>query len=229
MHKFTYILLVFVLFSCGTTQNTTEEVKEASQSLIKVDTMSYALGIMQAQDLQQKGFEDVDYKSYAAAVESVMNGKETIVSPDAAREMIKGYLQEQKMMSEKVNMEKGKAFLAENAKREGVKVTESGLQYEVLTVGDGEIPKATSKVTTHYTGTLIDGTVFDSSVERGEPISFPVGGVIRGWQEALQLMPKGSKWRLYIPQDLAYGSRGAGNVIPPYATLIFDIELIEVE
>ncbi len=123
----------------------------------------------------------------------------------------------------------GKTFLAENAKKTGVVVLPSGLQYKIVKAGTGAIPKATDTVTTHYTGTLIDGTVFDSSVQRGQPASFPVNGVIKGWQEALQLMPVGSKWQLYIPSDLAYGSRGAGGVIGPNSTLVFDIELISID
>lgn len=122
----------------------------------------------------------------------------------------------------------GEAFLAENAKKAGITVTASGLQYEVITQGTGAIPTATSKVKTHYHGTLIDGTVFDSSVKRGQPIDFPVNGVIAGWTEALQLMPVGSKWRLYVPHNLAYGERGAGASIAPFSTLIFDVELIDI-
>ena len=123
----------------------------------------------------------------------------------------------------------GDAFLAQNAVRAGVKVLPSGLQYEVLVDGMGEIPKSTDKVKVHYTGTLLDGTVFDSSVQRGEPATFPVTGVIKGWVEALQLMKTGSKWKLFIPQNLAYGDRGAGGQIGPYATLIFEVELLGIE
>lgn len=122
----------------------------------------------------------------------------------------------------------GKAFLAEQAKKEGVKVTDSGLQYEVLTEGTGAVPTADSKVRVHYTGTLPDGTVFDSSVTRGQPAEFPVKGVIPGWVEALTMMPVGSKWKLNIPQELAYGERGAGQVIPPYSPLVFEVELLDI-
>ena len=124
---------------------------------------------------------------------------------------------------------KGTEFLKENSKKEGVIVTDSGLQYEIITKGTGALPKATDKVKTHYHGTLTNGTVFDSSVDRGEPISFPVNGVIKGWQEALQLMPVGSKWRLVVPYELAYGERGAGASIAPFSTLIFEVELIGIE
>ena len=124
--------------------------------------------------------------------------------------------------------EAGKTYLAENAKKEGVTTTESGLQYEVINSGKGAKPAPSDQVTVHYHGTLLDGTVFDSSVDRGEPASFPVGGVIKGWTEALQLMSVGSKWKLYVPYDLAYGERGAGAQIGPYSTLIFEVELISI-
>ena len=122
----------------------------------------------------------------------------------------------------------GEAFLAENAQREEVTVTESGMQYEVITAGDGERPSASSTVRTHYHGTLVDGTVFDSSYDRGQPAEFPVNGVIAGWTEALQMMPVGSKWRLYLPYSLAYGEAGAGGAIGPYAALVFDVELLDI-
>ena len=122
----------------------------------------------------------------------------------------------------------GEAFLAENSQRDEVTVTESGMQYEVITVGDGERPSASSTVRTHYHGTLVDGTVFDSSYDRGQPAEFPVDGVIAGWTEALQMMPVGSKWRLYLPYTLAYGEKGAGGSIGPYAALVFDVELLDI-
>jgi FKBP-type peptidyl-prolyl cis-trans isomerase FklB len=125
-------------------------------------------------------------------------------------------------------VEAGTKFLAENAKNEAVVSLESGLQYEIVTEGNGAIPKDTDSVKCHYHGTLIDGTVFDSSVSRGEPAVFPVNGVIKGWVEALQLMPLGSKWKLYVPSDLAYGAQGAGNLIGPHTTLIFEVELLEI-
>ncbi|OOF83130.1 peptidylprolyl isomerase [Rodentibacter ratti] len=128
----------------------------------------------------------------------------------------------------KVIEEEGKAFLAENAKKAGVTVTDSGLQYEIITEGTGAKPSATDKVRVHYTGTLPNGTVFDSSVSRGQPAEFPVNGVIRGWVEALQMMPVGSKWKLTIPHELAYGERGAGASIPPFSTLVFEVELLDI-
>ena len=137
-------------------------------------------------------------------------------------------MQEKQAQQAKAQSKIGEIFLAENAKKDGITVTESGLQYEIITTGTGTKPTAQSRVKTHYHGTLIDGTVFDSSVQRGEPIDFPVGGVIAGWTEALQLMPVGSKWRLYIPHNLAYGERGAGPTIAPYSALIFDVELLDI-
>jgi len=137
-------------------------------------------------------------------------------------------MQEKQEQQTKAQAKIGELFLAENAKKDGITVTDSGLQYEIITAGTGEKPTATSRVKTHYHGTLIDGTVFDSSVQRGEPIDFPVNGVIAGWTEALQLMPVGSKWRLYIPHNLAYGERGAGAGIAPFSALIFDVELLDI-
>ena len=146
----------------------------------------------------------------------------------AAFEEINAEIQKRRDSEAKELAAEGNAYLEDNAKRSEITVTESGLQYEILTAGEGEIPTAESTVRTHYHGSLINGTVFDSSVERGEPAEFPVSGVIKGWTEALQIMPVGSKWRLHIPQDLAYGERGAGASIAPYSTLIFDIELLEI-
>ena len=138
-------------------------------------------------------------------------------------------MQKQQEKAHAGNIDKGKNFLMENAKKEGVTSLASGLQYEVITEGNGPSPGPTDKVTTHYHGTLINGTVFDSSVERGQPASFAVNGVIMGWQEALQLMKVGSKWRLFVPHTLAYGERGAGGAIGPYETLIFEVELISID
>jgi FKBP-type peptidyl-prolyl cis-trans isomerase FklB len=194
-----------------------------------VDTISYGMGMMKALELQNQGMGDINIDAFISAFTAVMNGEKTQLDNGVAQKAIQQYFNEKQEEITKMNMQQGEAFLTENAKREEVTVLASGLQYEVLSEGTGTIPGPGSKVTTHYTGTLIDGTLFDSSVERGEPISFPVNGVIQGWQEALQIMPQGSKWKLYIPQELAYGARGAGNVIPPFSALIFEIELLEVQ
>jgi len=169
------------------------------------------------------------YQAFASALEDVMTGNEKL-DQQTAQNHVRTIIQKAQEEEAKRLSKEGDAFLAENANKEGIMTTESGLQYEVLTKGGGAIPVTTDKVRVHYTGRLIDGTVFDSSVERGEPIVFGVTGVIKGWQEALQLMPVGSKWKVYIPQDLGYGPRGAGGgEIPPYATLVFEMELLGIE
>ena len=181
------------------------------------------------------GIKTLNSADFAAGVASVYDGVKPEMTFDEAKRIVNEYFAklEAEMQAEaakqgEVNRKNGEAFLSENAKREGIKVTESGLQYEVLVSGKGDSPKASDNVEVHYTGKLIDGTVFDSSVERGVPASFGVTQVIPGWVEALQLMHEGDKWRLYIPSDLAYGPNGAGGVIGPNMTLIFDVELLRV-
>ena len=181
------------------------------------------------------GIKTLNSADFAAGVASVYDGVKPEMTFDEAKRIVNEYFAklEAEMQAEaakqgEVNRKNGEAFLTENAKREGIKVTESGLQYEVLESGKGDSPKAPDNVEVHYTGKLIDGTVFDSSVERGVPASFGVTQVIPGWVEALQLMHEGDKWRLYIPSDLAYGPNGAGGVIGPNMTLIFDVELLRV-
>ena len=193
-----------------------------------MDKFSYAIGMGIGQNLLSMGAQDINVEDFAKAISAVLNREATEITHQEAREIVNKYFTEleQKMNAE--NIEKGKAFLAENAKKEGVITLESGLQYEVLTEGNGKKPSATDRVKCHYEGTLIDGTLFDSSIKRGEPAVFGVNQVIKGWVEALQLMSEGSKWRLYIPSDLGYGAQGAGEMIPPHSTLIFDVELIEV-
>lgn len=181
------------------------------------------------------GIKTLNSADFAAGVASVYDGVKPEMTFDEAKRIVNEYFAklEAEMQAEaakqgEVNRKNGEAFLTENAKREGIKATESGLQYEVLESGKGDSPKASDNVEVHYTGKLIDGTVFDSSVERGVPASFGVTQVIPGWVEALQLMHEGDKWRLYIPSDLAYGPNGAGGVIGPNMTLIFDVELLRV-
>ena len=207
------------------------ENKENNQ----LDRLSYALGLSMGTNFNSSGIPTLSTKDFADGVAAVYDGAAPKMSYDEAKQVIQVFftqLQEKQnqAMAEmaKVNAEAGKKFLEENAKRDEVKVTASGLQYEVLTEGNGDIPTASDTVKVHYTGTLIDGTVFDSSVQRGEPAVFGVTQVIPGWVEALQMMNAGSKWRLYIPSDLAYGQNGAGNVIGPNATLIFEVELLEI-
>jgi len=192
---------------------------------------SYGIGRQMGDQLKNKPFSTFDTEAALAGFVDGMNGHELQVSGEdinAAFKVIQEQIQKEKDAdADKLGAE-GKQFLEENAKREEVTVTDSGLQYEVLTAGDGETPTKQSTVKTHYHGTLINGTVFDSSYDRGQPAEFPVGGVIAGWTEALQMMQVGSKWRLYVPYDLAYGERGAGGQIGPYATLIFDVELLDI-
>ncbi len=200
-----------------------------------MDKLSYALGMSMGHNFKGTGIKTLNSADFAAGVASVYDGVKPEMTFDEAKRIVNEYFAklEAEMQAEaakqgEVNRKNGEAFLSENAKREGIKVTESGLQYEVIESGKGDSPKASDNVEVHYTGKLIDGTVFDSSVERGVPASFGVTQVIPGWVEALQLMHEGDKWRLYIPSDLAYGPNGAGGVIGPNMTLIFDVELLRV-
>lgn len=198
------------------------------QSMSQIsDSLSYSLGVLVGENLKQQGFANLNATELAAAISDVYSGDGKI---DAARATQVVQAESQKQAEAKYGAVKGEgaAFLAENAKRPEIKTTASGLQYEVLVEGSGPKPASTDQVTTHYHGMLIDGTVFDSSVDRGEPATFPVNGVIKGWQEALPMMSTGSKWKVYIPYDLAYGERGAGADIPPFAALIFEIELLKI-
>ncbi|WP_321425387.1 FKBP-type peptidyl-prolyl cis-trans isomerase [uncultured Bacteroides sp.] len=193
-----------------------------------MDKFSYAIGLGIGQNLLSMGAQEINVDDFANAIKSVLNGEEPAISHAEAREIVNKYFAELEAKMNDANIEKGVTFLEENKKKENVVTLPSGLQYEVLTEGNGKLANATDQVKCHYEGTLIDGTLFDSSVKRGEPAIFGVNQVIPGWVEALQLMPEGSKWRLYIPSDLAYGARGAGEMIPPHSTLIFDVELIQV-
>ena len=189
---------------------------------------SYAIGLGIGQNLLSMGAQGINVEDFAQAIADVLNGKETAISHNEAREIVNKYFMELEAKMNAENIEKGKAFLEENAKKEGVITLPSGLQYQVITEGNGKKPSATDKVKCHYEGTLIDGTLFDSSIKRGQPAVFGVNQVIKGWVEALQLMSEGSKWRLFIPSELGYGAQQAGEMIPPHSTLIFEVELIEV-
>ena len=194
-----------------------------------MDKISYAIGLSMGQNLMGSGVTSLDYADLAAGIKDVLEKNQPQISYQEAQQVLGKFFSE---LEEKIAGEAkavGEAFLAENAKREGVKVTESGLQYEVLEATIGQKPKATDKVRVHYEGTLIDGTVFDSSYKRGESITFGLNQVIKGWTEGLQLMSIGSKYKLYLPYQLAYGERGAGANIPPYAALIFTVELLGIE
>jgi FKBP-type peptidyl-prolyl cis-trans isomerase len=226
-------MLALAFFSLSCSSNKTEPAQvDLNDPAAK---FSYALGLEIGASLKQLGAE-IDMDVFARGVEDNLKGNEPLLTPQQAAEIKQEFFKKlqaeraerNKDLAEK-NRKEGEKFLAENKKKDGVTTTASGLQYEVLTEGDGPTPKATDQVTVHYRGTLIDGTEFDSSYNRGEPVTFPVQGVIAGWTEALQLMKVGSKYRLFIPSNLAYGERGAGQVIGPNATLIFEVELLEIK
>lgn len=193
-----------------------------------MDKLSYAWGMALGQQLRAMGVSNLDKAEFDEGVHAAFDGKETKISPEEANKLIQEYLQE---LTEKKAAEiksVGEKFLAENKKKENVKETASGLQYIVDKEGTGAQPTATDEVTVHYTGKLLDGTVFDSSINRGEPATFPLNRVIPGWTEGVQLMKEGAKYTFFIPSDLAYGPQGVPNAIPPHSTLIFDVELIKV-
>ncbi|MBQ0163981.1 MAG: FKBP-type peptidyl-prolyl cis-trans isomerase [Bacteroidales bacterium] len=194
-----------------------------------MDKTSYALGMVIAHNLRGMGVETLATEDFAAAVQAVLGGQKTALTDTEAQITVQQYLQKKEEEQSKAQRAEGEKYLAENAKKEGVAVTASGLQYEILKAALGQKPVATDTVTCHYEGRLTDGTVFDSSYRRGEPASFPLQGVIAGWTEGLQLMAVGSKFRFTIPYQLGYGARGAGQSIPPYATLIFDVELLGIQ
>ena len=190
---------------------------------------SYALGMQMGANFAKQGLDTALNVDFIVAGIRDQIEKNAQLDLNATDQILNTFFTELQKGQFSQKIAEGEAFLAENGKRKEVTTTESGLQYEVLVEGNGPIPSATSTVKTNYRGTLLDGTVFDSSYDRGQPASFPVNAVIGGWTEALQLMPVGSKWKLYIPYDLAYGERGAGGSIAPYETLIFEIELLEIE
>lgn len=203
-----------------------EQVKLESLS----DKGGYGVGLQIGQQLLDSGL-DVTPEAVAKGIYDVLNNNQPALDFNEVTIALQE-LQKQAQALQQAQFEAiakaGEDYLADNAKKDGVVVTDSGLQYEILTKGEGKIPTRNDKVRVHYTGELIDGTVFDSSVSRGQPAEFPVTGVIAGWVEALQLMPVGSKWRLTIPQNLAYGERGAGASIPPFSTLVFEVELLDI-
>lgn len=199
-----------------------------AQNTTEMEKVSYSLGVNVAKSVQAQGLESIDAPAIAKAFKDVFEGNDLDISEEEANLVLQDYFTKINNKAQEANIGTGMKFLEENAKKEGVVTTASGLQYTVIIKGDGVQPKETDNVTVHYHGTLLDGTVFDSSVERGQPASFPVNGVIPGWVEALQLMNVGSKYKLFIPSNLAYGERGAGGAIGPNATLIFEVELISI-
>ena len=193
-----------------------------------MDKLSYALGLSMGNNFKSSGIQTLSVTDFANGVKAVYEGEKPEMTYDEAKQVINDFFTQMQREVNDRNRAEGEAFLAENKKKSGVVVLPSGLQYGVLTEGKGKKPAATDRVQCHYHGTLINGEVFDSSIERGEPAVFGVSQVIPGWVEALQLMPEGSKWRLFIPSDLAYGENGAGGKIAPNSTLIFDVELLKV-
>lgn len=194
----------------------------------KMDKISYALGLGIGHQLKNMGIENFSVEDFAQSIKDVMEDKATAMTSQEAQALLNTYFQEKQKAESQKAISEGKAFLEENAKKEGVVTTKSGLQYEILTEGTGKQPKAIDTVRCHYEGSLINGSVFDSSYKRGEPAEFGLSQVIPGWTEGVQLMKEGAKYRFYIPYLLGYGENGAGSSIPPYSTLIFDVELIKV-
>ena len=200
-----------------------------------MDKVSYALGLGIGRQLSDMGARDLNIDDFAQAIKDVIAGSKLAIDNREAQQILQEFFQAQEKKQRAAAAEKHKAlkaegeqYLAENAKKPGVVTLPSGLQYQVLREGNGKKPKATDSVRCHYEGMLVDGTLFDSSIQRGEPATFPLNGVIAGWTEGLQLMQEGAKYRFFIPYHLGYGERGAGGSIPPFAALVFDVELIEV-
>ncbi len=193
-----------------------------------MDKISYALGLGIGQQIKNMHIEGFRIEDFTQSITDIIEGKATAMTSREAQQMLNEYFQKKQKEEAQQAIAEGKVFLEGNAKREGVTQTKSGLQYEVLTEGTGRSPKATDTVRCHYEGRLLDGSVFDSSYQRGEPADFGLNQVIAGWTEGVQLMKEGAKYRFFIPYLLAYGERGAGSSIPPYSTLIFDVELIKV-
>lgn len=229
MKKVTIILAAMITFtSAAFSQNKTNENKTENMQN-DTDSLSYGFGLLIAKNLKSQGIDSLNYEQVVAGMKATMNGEKPAISEQEANAFINQYLQKAAMEKANKNLEIGKKFLAENGKRKGVVTTASGLQYEVLKQGTGPKPENTStNVTAHYHGTLIDGTVFDSSVQRNQPFVTNVGQVIKAWQEALLMMNVGTKLRIYCPSELAYGERGAGGAIGPNSVLIFEMELISI-
>jgi FKBP-type peptidyl-prolyl cis-trans isomerase FklB len=221
--------IVYLCFAAIITSCNAQDKKSSSTAIkTEIDSVSYGLGVSIGENLKKSNFEGLNFDLISKGMADFYSNKPGMTA-EQANTTIRGYMGAIEKKKGEDNIKKGQAFLEENKKKPGVKVTPSGLQYMVIKEGTGPKPTINDNVTTHYHGTLIDGTVFDSSVDRGQPASFPVSGVIPGWTEALQMMPVGSKWKLFVPANLAYGERGAGPQIGPNSTLIFEVELISID
>jgi FKBP-type peptidyl-prolyl cis-trans isomerase len=221
--------LVGILALSASCQQNGKSVKLESD----IDSVSYAIGVLVGtNNLKQlesaPGGGDINKEAMSSAFRIASMGEEAVLTEEQANEVVRKFFESAGEREAQKALEEGNKFLETNKAREGVTTTASGLQYEVITAGTGALPLATDQVRVHYHGTLIDGKVFDSSVDRGEPVVFGVGQVIPGWTEALQLMPVGSKWKIYLPSEIAYGERGAGGDIGPNSVLIFEVELLEI-
>jgi FKBP-type peptidyl-prolyl cis-trans isomerase len=215
-----FFTIAFVFTSCGQNDRVKTTLKTEN------DTVSYAIGITFGSSLQMSGLESINAQAIAMAIQEIWDGRTTMLSPEEANMLLNDYFSRLQFGD---NLEQGENFLRENLQKEGVSATASGIQYEVLEMGNGPRPKNSDEVVVHYRGTLIDGTEFDSSYDRGEPAQFQLDRVIPGWTEALQLMPVGSKWKIYIPHHLAYGPNPRpGGIIEPYMALIFEVELLDI-
>lgn len=195
----------------------------------KMDTLSYSVGVLVAQGLKQQGLSSVNATDLATGINEVLAGDSLKVSVEEANAILQNHMKEQAMSKFKVQKEEGEHFLANNAKRDGITTLPSGLQYEIMTPAEGAKPTADNQVTVHYKGTFLDGKEFDSSYSRNEPATFRLDKVIKGWTEGVQLMSVGAKYKFFIPYDLAYGEKGAGESIPPFSALIFEVELLEIK
>lgn len=223
MKRFT----LYLVWLCGAVLTSAE----AADPQTEQEKLSYALGAFFGQTVSRQNME-LDIPAFLQAVEDILSGAETRLGGEEMRQILSDYQtreQQQRAAAADRNEQDGIRYLEDNKRKEGVKTLPSGLQYKIIKAGAGEKPGPESQVVVHYRGTLIDGTEFDSSYARGEPVAFGVDQVIRGWQEALQLMPAGSSWQIVVPSELGYGERGAGGVIGPHATLLFDIELLEIK
>jgi FKBP-type peptidyl-prolyl cis-trans isomerase FkpA len=223
---FTLLLSTSVLFACSGEGISDKKSTSNDPNTADTDT-SYAFGVALGSDFKQAGLR-FDYNALIKGFQDSLEGKETRISLEDAMPLIQTAMRDAMTRQTEENRQKGDDFLSENGKKAGILTTDSGLQYEVISAGTGPKPQSSDTVSVHYEGTLLDGTVFDSSYTRGEPAEFPLDAVIPGWTEGIQLMEVGSTYRLFIPSDLAYGDQGAGNVIPPNATLIFKVELLEI-